>query len=446
MKKRNITGRKQALAEISQARDVFTKLDDFFTGADEDICNDPDDPRDGIGRFSGLNRLMLLIPCVINRLEEDISGNIEGENLEPVKEGLYAIIDGLNSVLTYYLQDDVDLACNLLGNAMSKIVNISNKEPQSCVRFLNDIARIAPDFEMLLHMFEGFRENKRTRPDEPETDESWLPESWLDYYREKARLEEPLFAMVAAHGLTEASLEKGMILMMEESEHMDKRMGRQITSYELEINRDAAFSPEYPQQFLDLPEIPDVKDDESNEDDDYDGDYDGDYDVSNIEDLHYDKEYEEEPPEPWASSLPELENWNKHKSDSTFEDSDMSGHKFENDPVYILLTPFVNSVIECQKDDFLQQSKESDEDRMRSPLEHYIVILALKPQARIASCGVVTGNVGHEAPRKGVYLFAIECLEMIAEAIEKFSQQHLYHLASEARTINKQIEEILVEI
>ncbi|MGR3318159.1 MAG: hypothetical protein ACUZ8O_06725, partial [Candidatus Anammoxibacter sp.] len=408
MNKRNITGHKQVLDEISNTRDVFTKLDNFFTNADESISNDPDDPREGIGRFSGLDRLMLLIPCVINRLEEDITENKEGENLAPITEGLQAIIDGLNSVLIYYLQDDVDLAFNLLNNAMSKINNLSNKEPQSSVRFLNDMARIAPDFEMLLHMFEGFRENKRTRPEEPETNESWSPEHWLDYYREKARLEEPLFAMVEAHGLSEASLEKGMILMMEESEHMDKRMRRHIISYELERNRDAAFSSEYPQRFLDLPEIPAVKDEEDDDD----------YDVRAI-DLHY--EDEEEPSEPWASSLPELENWNKYKSDSTFDDSDLSGQKFEDDPVYNLLKPFVNRVMECQKDDFLQQVKDSGEDRMRSPLEHYIVILALKPQARIASCGVWTESVGHEAPRKGVYLFAIECLEMIAEAIEKFS-------------------------
>ncbi len=80
---------------------------------------------------------------------------------------------------------------------------------------------------------------------------------------------------------------------------------------------------------------------------------------------------------------------------------------------------------------------------MRSPLEHYLVILALKPQVRISSCGVMAESVGHEAPRKGVYMFAMECLDRIAEAINKFSLEHLYHLAAEARNIKKQIEEIL---
>jgi hypothetical protein len=52
-------------------------------------------------------------------------------------------------------------------------------------------------------------------------------------------------------------------------------------------------------------------------------------------------------------------------------------------------------------------------------------------------------SVGHEAPRKGVYMFAMECLDRIAEAINEFSMEHLYHLAAEARNIKKQIEEIL---
>ncbi|MFQ5963709.1 MAG: hypothetical protein ACE5KZ_05435, partial [Candidatus Scalinduaceae bacterium] len=73
----------------------------------------------------------------------------------------------------------------------------------------------------------------------------------------------------------------------------------------------------------------------------------------------------------------------------------------------------------------------------------YLVILAIKQQARISSCTVLAESVGHEAPRKGVYMFTMECLDRIAEAIEKFSQKHLYYLAAEAQNIKKQIEEIL---
>ena len=425
-----MTGHKQILAEISITRNAFHKLDDIFLKADENIANEPNDPREGIGRLPGLDRLIFLIPCVINRIEEDISKIKEFEDSAPVTEGLQAIKEGIDSVLVYYLKDDVGGALGLLSNALSSIDKLSGIIPQSSIRFLRDISGIAPDFHILSSMWEGFRESRRTRPKEPETDKSWSPELWLDYYREQARLEEPLIAMGDAEGLTGTSLEKGMKQMIEEREQMDKRMEKQINSYNLMRNRDAAFDPEYPEKFLDLLEIPDVNDEDDEE-----------YEVRTV-DLHYE---EEEEPEPWASSLPELQDWNKHASESSFDDSELSHQDFEDDPVYHLLKPFTNNVFERLKRDYLNRVKESknEEDLMRSPLEHYLVILALKPQVRISSCGVMAESVGHEAPRNGVYMFAMECLERIADAIERFSLKHLYPLAAEARNIRKQIEEIL---
>lgn len=425
MNKRNTTERKQVLAEISKARDVFAELDDFFRKADENISNDPDDPREGIGRLPGLDRLMFLIPCVINRLEEDISKSNEGENVASIIEGLQAIKEGINSVLTYYLQDDVEGTLNLLSNVLSKIDKLPGKKSQSSIRVFRDIARIAPDFQIILDMFEGFRENKRIRPKEPETNTLWSPECWLDYYREQARLEEPLIAMVDAKGLSEASLGKGMKRMME----------KRLLSYKLMRNRDAAFSPEHPERFLELSEIPDIKDED---DDDY-------HEVRAI-DLRYEEE-EEEPPEPWASSLPELRDWNKITHESSFDDAELCRQNFEEDPVYYLLKPFAHNLFECLKQEDLPQVREGKgaETGLRSALEHYLVILALKAQVRIASCGVRAESVGHEAPRKGVYLFAMECLEKIPEAIERFPQKHLFRLAAEARDIKKQIEKILTE-
>ncbi|MCF6149944.1 MAG: hypothetical protein E3K37_14925 [Candidatus Kuenenia sp.] len=79
MNRQNMAGRKQLLAEISKTRDVFTELDDFIRNADESISHDPDDQREGIGRLPGLDRLVFLVPCVINRLEEDISAGNEGD-------------------------------------------------------------------------------------------------------------------------------------------------------------------------------------------------------------------------------------------------------------------------------------------------------------------------------------------------------------------------------
>ncbi|MBZ0109572.1 MAG: hypothetical protein K8F52_12970 [Candidatus Scalindua rubra] len=424
-----MTGHKQILAEISITRNAFKELDDFFLKADENIANDPDDPQEGIGHLPGLDRLMFLIPCIIYRLEEDLSKSKEVEDVAPITEGLQTIKEGINSVLTYYLQDDVEGALGLLSNALSSMDKLSGIIPQSSIRFLRDLSVIAPDFHILSSMLEGFRESGRIRPKEPETDKSWSPELWLDYYREQARLEEPLIAMVDAEGLTGTSLEKGMKQMIEEREQMDKRMEKQINSYNLMRNRDAVFDTEYPEKFLDLLEIPDVIDEDDEE-----------YEVRTV-DLHY----EEEEPEPWASSLPELQDWNKHAFESSFDDSELSHQDFENDLVYLLLKPFTNNIFERLKRDYLNRAKEckNEEDLMRSPLEHYLVILALKPQVRISSCGVMTESIGHDAPRKGVYMFAMECLERIADAIERFSLKHLYPLAVEARNIRKQIEEIL---
>lgn len=434
MNKRNTTDRKQIFAEISKTRDVFAELDDFFRKADENISNDPDDPRDGIGRLPGLDRLMFLIPCVINRLEEDISQSKEAENVASIIEVLQAIQEGIHSVLTYYLKDVVEGAINLLSDVLSKIDKLSGKKFQSGIRLFRDIARIAPDFQILLDMFEGFRENKRIRPKEPETNASWSPECWLDYYREQARLEEPLIAMVDAEGLSRASLEKGFKRMMEESEQRDRMMEKRFISYKLMRNRDAAFSPEHPERFLDLSEIPDIKEEDDN-----------DCEVRAI-DLRYEEE-EEEPPEPWASSLPELRDWNKITHESSFDDSGLCRQDFEDDPVYRLLNPFVHTLFDCLKQDYLCRIKESksEENQLRSPLEHYLIILALKAQARISSCGVRVENVGHDAPKKGVYLFALECLARIAEAVERFAPKHQYHLVAKALSIKKQIEKILTE-
>ena len=422
---------KQVLAEISKITDILAGLEDFFHKADVDISNDPDDPREGIGRLMGLDRLMCLIPCMLNRLEEDLSAGKEGESIASIIEGLQAIQEGIQSILAYYQRDDVEAPFEMLSNALTTIDHLSYKKPLPGIRVFRDIARIAPDFQIIHTMFEEFRENRRIRPEELKTDAAWSPESWLDYYREQARLEEPLIAVVEAEGLSEASLGKGMKRMMKESEQRDKSNERFFANYTLMKNRDAAFNPDYPEKFLELSEIPDITDEED----------DGEHEVR-VVDLHYEKEDE---PEPWASSLPELDNWNKASQESLYDDPERQPPDFKDDPVYQLLNPFVHNLIKCLKNDYNRRVKESESQEyvMRSPLEHYLIILALKAQTRIASSGVHAESAGHDAPRKGVYLFVMECLEKIAKAIHKFSQKHLSHLASEARNIKRQIEEII---
>jgi hypothetical protein len=430
MDKQNIKGYNQMLIEISNTRNVLTKLNDFFCKADEDISNDPDDSREEMGRLHGLDRLIVLIPLIITRLEEDISKNKLIEDVSPITEGLKAIQETINGVLIYYIPGDVDSAIISLNISISNIDNILSKKLQSHIRLLQDITRVVPDFHILLNTIDGFQRNRKTRPEELETDKSWSAENWLSYYREQSRLEEPLIAMVDAEGLSRTSLEKGMKQMIEESEKMDKAMEKQFDSFNLMRKRDASFDPEYPEKFLDLSEIPDIKEDEDDDD----------YEVRTI-DLHYEEE-EEEPAEPWASSLPELQNWNESTAEQSYDNLGLSRPDFEDDPVYRLLEPFTHNIIERLKHYHLNLIKEGsrEADQLRSPLEHYLVILTMKAQVRISSCNVHVESTEHDAPRKGVYLFAMECLERIAEAIETFSQEHLYHLAAEARNIKKQIE------
>ncbi len=432
MNKRDKTGHNQVFAEISRTRKALAKLDDFFCKADKDISNDPDDPRGGIGHLPGLDRLIILIPLIITRLEEDVSKYKEIVDISPITEGLTAIQETINGVLIYYIQDDVDSTIISLNISMSNIDNICNKKLQSHIRFLLDITRVAPDFQLFLNTIDGIQRNRKTRPEELETDESWSAENWLYYYREQARLEEPLIAMVDTEGLTGTSLEKGMKQMIEESENMDKAMEKQLSSFDLMRKRDAAFDPENPEKFLDLSEIPNIKDEEDDDE----------YEVRAIN-LQYEEE-EEEPAEPWANSLPELQNWNESTSEQPYDSLELSRPDFEDDPVYSLLKPFTHDIFELLKHDHLNRIKEGsrEADQLRSPLEHYLVILTMKAQVRISSCNVQVESIGHDAPRKGVYLFAMECLEKIAEAIETFSQEHLYHLAAEARNIKKRIESL----
>ena len=430
MDKQNSANQKQIHAGISKITDIVAELEDFFHQADVEILNDPDDTREGIGRLLGLDRLMCLIPCVMNRLDEDVSNGYEGDNVTSIIEGLLAIQECLQSVLAYYQRDDVETPFEMLGSALSKIGNLSNKKSPSGVRVFRDIARLAPDFQIIHNTLEGFLENRRTRPEEIKTDAKWSPESWLNYYREQARLEEPLIAVVEAEGLSGVSLEKGMKRMIEQSERREKSDERFLANFTLIKNRDAAFNPDYPEKFLDMPEIPDVTNDE---------DDDGEYEVR-VVDLHYE---EEDEPEPWASSLPELDNWNNASHESLYDNTERAVPDFNDDPVYQLLNPFVHDLIKCMKNDHNRRVKESESQEyfMRSPLEHYIILLALKAQARIAASGVHAASAGHDAPKKGVYLFVMECLEKIAKAIYKFSQKYLYRLASEARNIKRQIEE-----
>jgi len=422
--------------EISRARKLFDELKKLFCEADEEIGNNPDDPREGLGRLPGLDRLMYLLPCILDRLEEDIDKDrvslSSGGNAHQLLDGLEAIEQALKGVLAWYIHDDVDQALRLMNAALENVGKHSKKkETPFGDRFLRDLVRVAPDLQIIRDMFEDFRENRRRRPAHPKIDESWSTERWLDYYREQARLEEPIIAVIDAEGFSKESLEKGMKMMIAESKRLDRHKEEFVERYRLMRNRDTAFDPERPELFLDLPEIPDIEDSK-----------DDDAKVQAV-DLHYE---EDEPPSPWASSLPELKTWDRLSNETALTDNSERVHlDFEDDPVYRMLKPFVNNLISCLKEEYLEAARKVGGETypMRSPLEHYLILLALKAQARISSCGVWVDSVGHHSPRHGAYMFAMECLKRIAGALEKLASERLHHLVREARDIRNRIKKLL---
>lgn len=424
--------KKQISEKIVFTQNAFAELETFFREADKEIADNPADPREGISFFPGLYRLMPLLPCVFSRLEKDIKNTDApaSTNTEMIQVGLEAINKSFESILIYYRSDDVDKAVTLISQGLTLMQKCANTNPSVGIRFFRDLARIAPDFRILLNMFEGFRENRKRRPAEPEADEHWSVQRWLEYYREQARLEEVIISVAETEGLSEEVLQKGMQLMMEESEQLDRRMEETVTSYNLMRNRDAVFNDEKPELFLDLAEIPEIKDAD-----------DGKYQVKAI-DLRYE---ENEPSESWAVSLPELARWNDGSSDDELDESGSSHPEFTKDPVYRLLDPFVHQVMKDLKDDYLQQVKEIPPEKrpMRSAAQHYLILLALKSQVRISSCGVWVEEVGHDAPKKGAYLFAIDCVGKIAQTIEKLELAPFYHLAREAKKLKAAIKELL---
>jgi len=425
--------------ENSTARGVLVDLEEFFREADEEIAGDPNDPRDGLGRLPGLGRLVSLAHCVLDRLEEDIErglvslpmGMEEGaENGHRYLDALGAMQRAFKAVLVWYDRDDVDWAVRLTSAALESAGEFREKNRAgSGGRIFSDLVRISPDFRILLGLFQDIQENRSTRPEHPEADESWSVDRWLQYYRERCLLEEPMIAVVDAEGFSRESLAKGMKIMEEESERLDRRGEEFLERHRLMKNRDAAFDPDRPGVFLELPELPDVEDDEEHD----------------VEPIDVGDE-NDEPPSSWASSIPELAAWESGRQKRSLESTGTERrHDFRSDPVYQLLRSFSLALFSLLRQEAPGPASGEGPEKTprRSPLDHYLTLLVLKAQARISSSRVFSDSVGHPAPRQGAILFATECLGKIAEAVEKFAPTHLRSLSGQARDTRRQLIELL---
>lgn len=134
------------------------------------------------------------------------------------------------------------------------------------------------------------------------------------------------------------------------------------------------------------------------------------------------------------------EGWKIVSEDDRCDSESGDEPDFRNDPVYRILDPFSMDLMRaCRMDEPPEDMENPD---LPQVLRNYVVLLALKPQARIASCRVWVEQTESDAPRWAVYRFAAHCLKRIAESIEKFGGQDLLPYAARARRARREIEEV----
>ena len=174
--------------------------------------------------------LIVLIPLIITRLEEDVSKSKVYGDVSPITEGLKAIQEAINGVLIYYLKDDVDSAIISLNISISNIDNIFSKNsPIFIFRFLHDITRVAPDFQFFLKYYRWDSEEQK---DEDLKNLKPMNRGPLKIgciiigNRPGLRNHSSLWLMPKVS--LKQCLEKGMKQMIEESKKMDKAMEKTI--------------------------------------------------------------------------------------------------------------------------------------------------------------------------------------------------------------------------
>lgn len=421
----SIRGSDEIAGKIAKCRRKIEELETFFREADAKIAGDPDDPREGIGMLPGLERVRLLTPCILDRLEADIrAGRIEFDSrtIRNIVDGIEILAGALKAVQVYYDEGDRVQASDLMTHsyrcAMKNLKMPVDRHPG---RLFKDAGRLARDFQGLGELFRGFEENRKREPMTPEGDRKDSIDAWFDYYVEKARLEDPLFDCVESGEMSESCLREGYRRTVEQSKEQDRNNTRVMRSYRWYESRDEAFDPEHPEAFLDADRIP-FKEIHAEVTELGEGitmirlpPDDSDTDSSKGETEHPDEEF---------------------KTDSKSGDEP----DFRHDPAYLILDRFTTDLMcACRMDEPPEDMENPD---LPQVLRNYVVLLALKPQVRIGSCHVNVETAESDAPRFAVYRFASHCLKRIAEAIEKLGGRDLLPNAARARRARREIEEV----
>lgn len=461
--------KQRVLDEVHTVRATLRELEDFLEEADREIAADEADPRRALGRLAGLDRLMPLVPCVLTRLEEDIEAGLfslpvggEGGDANSILDALEALARALRAALVWYERDDVDWALRLAHAALEGIQKLSGADGAGTVhkgRLFRDLARISDDVRLLCGQLEDFQENRQRRPIWVEDADANSKERWAEYYREQAMREEPIISVVEMEGLSKESLEKGLKLQEAQSNLLNSRIEDTKKRDRMEKQRRAAFDPEMPALFLDLPEIPEVKKDE---------------------DAPTHPRYDNESglTDAWFKSLPELAEWEKEEMYRDADTNDIGDGKMYNhrdDPVFKMLDPFVHDLMRAMGElperpsrdkwesaaprNVVQEGPggptsrkgtrengakkkstgEEQKVRHRDPVEDYVLLLAMKSAARMSSCGVNAEMVRSDAPIKGCHIFVRESLEKIAKAIDFCGPAYLRKFGVWARRISERI-------
>ena len=212
-----------------------------LNAAGDRIARDPDDPRDGIILIPPLQRLVLLIPCVLDRLDAEL----------PRLSDAPPALDALRR-----LEHVVDAIAADRRDELNGVPDALSLDVAGEWRFFRDLRRLDADLQIWLTMLVDQFENRRSRPPQAPDEETGTPEEWLEYLREQMRLEEPVVALVEAEGLSPETLEIGFRRAEADRERTEAHMETWLERTGQDEAREGVFDRLEPSRFLDLNEIP----------------------------------------------------------------------------------------------------------------------------------------------------------------------------------------------
>lgn len=426
-------------ADIKVHLDVLEML---LACDDEAIAEDPTDPRDGRARLPGFERFRTLVPIVLKRVDEDIAAgriHIEREDstgeITTVLSGLRVILRALGAFTLYYEHEQLERAVDELeATLIDAQILLNTPRDDYPGRLYRDIAKLIDDIEACFVVLRGFHRQTSIQLNLPDPGAQHSPDQWFQFYLEQARRDDPLIDAIESAGMSQAAF----ILGYNQMEENDAQLDAEMTDYFIYLHeaqaRDEVYDELNPEAFLELDEITDLSELELE-------------DVladSGVEFELHDSEWDTYDDESFEGDLTGVEIGSEDAS-TGFDDfnPDLLRIKLDknkettSDPIFQMLDSYFRKL-----QPFLLESRETedlDPTAIQNIVNNYIILLMLKPQVHILSSDVWVKITENQAPLHGAYLFAIHCLDRIAEAAERFRPDDDLKFAHEARRIKKEI-------